>query len=370
MAADQSLLVPPDRSRWSINIPRLSIPSVIFSSPTENLPDDLLFVDTAAPECFQLTVHSLRLWSKRLAVGLKHQGLQKGDRVLVFCRNNIFLPVIFLGILMAGGIYVPANPKSVARELAFQLDDAEPRFLISEEYYLDIVLEGIKSAKAKSLLRETIFVLHRDYDESISKSQETFRGMKHWFSILSPPEMAGPFNWETGQHGIGPNDTAVLLYSSGTTGLPKGVELTHFNLVANAFQMSFMWDLDPRATDLRFKSNNRWLCCLPIYHGLATVVYITIAPLRRVPTYIMRDYELQNMLSCIQRFGISDLLMVPPILVAISKDPKAREGKYDLSSVRGAICGAAPLGRGQAEAFEQLWPKGRLNVQQAFGMTE
>ena len=84
----------------------------------------------------------------------------------------------------------------------------------------------------------------------------------------------------------------------------------------------------------------------------------------------MRDYEISNMLRHIQELRITNLLMVPPILVAISKNAKARRGQFDLNSVREVICGAAPLGREQAAKLEQLWPKGRVNVKQAFGMTE
>lgn len=361
----------PDRSRWVLPIPRTTIPSFIFPSPSKPLPNTLLYVDTTAPNDFQLTLHSLREWAKRLASGLQKNGLRKGDRVMLVSRNSIFLPIIVLGILMAGGIYVPANPRSVPRELTYQMNSVQPRFLICEEDAVRVVLESLKSLRDPiTITKEDVFVLQRGYQES--QKQTAPLGLKHWFSVLTDPQEAAGFDWENGKNSITSDDTAMLLYSSGTSGLPKGVEVTHYNLVANAMQMNHMFDLDTSRAgpSAKAQGKSRWLCCLPIYHGLAAVVYVTIAPHRRIPTYIMRDFDRHHMLSAIEKFRLTDLITVPPIVVGISKDIQARLGKYDLSSVREVVCAAAPLAREQAEAFEQLWPNKSVNLKQAYGLTE
>lgn len=361
----------PDQSRWAIPIPRTTIPSFIFPSPSDPLPDTLLYVDTAAPDDFQITLSSLREWSKRMAIGLRRNGLQKGDRVMLVSRNSIFLPIIVLGILMAGGIYVPANPRSVPRELTFQVNSVKPRFLLCEEDATQVVLESLASiTKPASLTKEGVFVMQRGFRES--QMQTAHHGLKHWFSVLADREETVDFNWENGaQPNTNPDDTAMILYSSGTSGLPKGVEATHYNLVANALQMNHMFNLGTKqAAAQGVSSPSRWLCCLPIYHGFPAVFYFTIAPHRRVPTYIMRDFDRHHMLSAIEKFRITDLAVVPPIVVGISKDVQARQGKYDLSSVKEVLCAAAPLAREQAEAFEQIWPNKTVNLKQAFGLTE
>src|ERR1700742_2399727 len=95
----------PRRSRWSCDVPKTSIPSYVFGSPTAKLPDDLAFADADHPETLFFTVSSFREWSKRFAAGLIAAGLQPGGRVLISSINDVFYPVVFMGILMAGGVY-------------------------------------------------------------------------------------------------------------------------------------------------------------------------------------------------------------------------------------------------------------------------
>ena len=130
--------------------------------------------------------------------------------------------------------------------------------------------------------------------------------------------------------------TALLIYSSGTTGLPKGVEVTHFNLVANMLQFMRLQFSDTSAYE------RKGLCVLPMYHGLGLVYYGFVAPKVGLQTYLMERYNLEEMLSCIDRFKITELLLVPPILLAMAKHPSTR--KYDLSSIRKVTAGAAPIG--------------------------
>lgn len=112
----------------------------------------------------------------------------------------------------------------------------------------------------------------------------------------------------------------------------------------------------------------RWLCFLPMYHAMAQTIYCVGAPTLRVPVYLMRRYDFARVLECVQRFRITDLHMVPPVVVQLSKSPLTRG--YDLSSVERASSGAAPLGREVSRELERLWPEGRINLKQGYGMTE
>ena len=116
--------------------------------------------------------------------------------------------------------------------------------------------------------------------------------------------------------------------------------------------------------------NSRWLCTIPLYHGLALVYFCTISVARRIPSYIMRKYEITRLLESIQRFRITELHLVPPIIVAMTKHPAVKSGKYDLSSVTKTFSCAAPLGPEPTFQYESLWPKGQVNVKQGLASTE
>lgn len=108
----------PDRSRFTVPIPEVSLPTYVFGSPSKPISTKLALADALRPDTHFLTLSDFRLWSKRFAVGLQRAGIKDGDRVLLFSGNNLFFPVVIMGVLMAGGVFTGANPTYVARELA------------------------------------------------------------------------------------------------------------------------------------------------------------------------------------------------------------------------------------------------------------
>lgn len=156
-----------------------------------------------------------------------------------------------------------------------------------------------------------------------------------------------------------------------TTGLPKAAEASHYGILANCVQTDFVMSLDPNFRTKELAANNsRWLCAIPLYHGLALCYFCTISIARRVPSYIMRQYEINRMLENIQRFRITELHLVPPIIVAMTKHSALKSGKYDISSVTKTFSCAAPLGPEPTFQYESLWPKGHMNVKQGLASTE
>jgi len=117
-----------------------------------------------------------------------------------------------------------------------------------------------------------------------------------------------------------------------------------------------------------YRHRTRWLCYLPMYHAMAQTIFCVGAHTARIPVYLMRRFELTAMLAAVQRFRITDLIMVPPVVVLMTKSPATR--KFDISSVEYASSGAAPLGSEVTREFERLWPHGRINLKQGYGMTE
>jgi 4-coumarate--CoA ligase len=250
------------KSRWTCDIPNESVPSYVFGSPTATLSTTPLLIDAREPDTHYLTQTTFRLWCQRFAAGLRANGLQKGDRVLLFSGNSCFFPVVIIGTIMAGGIFTGANPTYTSRELAYQLGDSGAKFLITSELSISVSAEAAKLAK---LPESNVFL----FDDGLAtfegrgQSQGAFR---HWTHLVAPESVGKSFAWDE----LSPEElrttTITLNYSSGTTGVPKGVEITHRNYVANATQMEFQGRLEPDYEEE--KKRSKWLCFLPMYHGM------------------------------------------------------------------------------------------------------
>lgn len=278
-----------------------------------------------------------------------------------------------MGVIMAGGVYCSANPAFTARELGNQLTDADVSVMLAARANLACALEG---AQMVGLLLERVFVfeeagLHgKEPDYEIGDvSRDMLKQPLHWKSLLAARKVGERFRWEELRTSEEVSRTCILIYSSGTTGLPKGVELSHYNIVANMCQLYHMQTLDRRFVASTTNSP-RMIGFLPMYHALGMIYYGFVAPKRGLQVYLMDRFELFRMMENIQRFRITELLLVPPVLVAMAKHPAIRGGKYDLSSVMKVVCGAAPLGREATALFEELWPDRSIKVRQAWGMSE
>lgn len=242
------------KSRWQISTPELSLQTFVFGSPNAPLGDGMAYIDASRPDTHFLTFETFRLWSKRLAVGLQKAGLQQGDRVLIFSNNHIFYPVAFMGILMAGGIFTGANPTYVARELAHQLRDSGAEFLLTVDTSLQV---GLEAASLAGLTHDRTFIFD---DKVLDGTGVTRPGIRNWTSLIASPEEGKDFAWVEPKS---PKDTICCLnYSSGTTGVAKGVMITHYNHVANSNQVIYMNTLRPNHQEMAGK--DRWLSFLPM----------------------------------------------------------------------------------------------------------
>lgn len=353
----------PLKSRWNIEIPKITLPSLLFTSPTHVLPEVDVFFDAECPQK-KLSLNDFRLWSQRFAAGLRRSGLQDGDRVLLFSPNNIFFPVVFMGVIMAGGIFTGANPSYVARELAHQIRISEPRFLLCAPSSLEI---GLEAASQASLFRDQVFVF--ETIPATGTGSQSRRGCSHWSTLIASVAEGKAFRWKDSSAREECQKTIVLNASSGTTGLPKCVEITHYAYVASTLLMEHFNDLPP---DGPFRNGlERWLCFLPLYHAMGQTVFIAVALRRRIPVYIMSQFNFTKMLDCVQQFRITKLIAVPSILVTLAKDPRVGRGDWDLRSVWQISSGAAPLARTVMEETQKNW-SGMENVRitQGYGMTE
>jgi 4-coumarate--CoA ligase len=227
----------PIHSRWEVPLDDCSFHTYLLGKPGSPLPDKAAFLDADRPDTHYLTVETFRLWSQRLAVGLRKAGLKPEDRVLLFSGNNIWFPVVFVGVLMAGGIFTGAKPGYVARELAHQLKDSGAKFLLCADASLEL---GVEAAESIGMSKDRIFRFDDEVFEGTGRSR---LGIRNWNTLFASKAESENFVWHEPKD---PKDAICCLnYSSGTTGVPKGVMITHYNYVANAIQFKHLSELHP-----------------------------------------------------------------------------------------------------------------------------
>lgn len=356
------------KSRWAIPIPESSLQKWIFGSSTGPLEgaDGKAMIDADRPDTHFLSFGDYRLLSKRIGLGLQQAGLKPGDRVLMFSSNNVYFPSAFLGVLMAGGIFSGANPNFVPRELAYQLRDSGASFLFAMEESLDV---AVQAAEEAGLPKDRVFVFDAKTDPRPNKpapgANGRQRGVKHWTELIQA-EITEAEKWEWYETPDPKNTTCCLNYSSGTTGVPKGVEISHHSYVANCTQVVYLAKTT-RDYEAR-RARARGLGFLPFYHAYGQTYFIANYPQQRIPVYIMPKFDFVKMLQYVEKYRITSLTCVPPIVVALTKHPAAR--KYDLSSVDTIGSGAAPLAAETAREAESLFKDKNLVLSQGWGMTE
>jgi acyl-CoA synthetase (AMP-forming)/AMP-acid ligase II len=279
-----------------------------------------------------LSYHELERSVRSFAAGLAARGFHKGETFAIYMPNVPEYPIAFYGVLAAGGRCTTVNPLYTARELGFQLVDSGARMLLTLPSFFEVASEAAASAGCE------LFVLGEApgggrFEELLGDADQA-----------PAPAIAARA------------DVAALPYSSGTTGLPKGVMLSHRNSVANLLQTDALQRLYP---------DEVLVAVLPFFHiyGLAVIL---AAGLRSGATLVtMPRFDLGQYLELSERYGATRAYVVPPIALALAKHPAVDE--HDLSSLQMVFSGAAPLGPELQEACSE-----RLGcpVSQGYGMTE
>ncbi|HTP18760.1 MAG TPA: 4-coumarate--CoA ligase family protein [Solirubrobacteraceae bacterium] len=274
-----------------------------------------------------------------LAAGLAERGFRKGDVFAHLAPNRPEYAVAFHGIATAGGVNTTANPMLTEDELAKQLVDSGARLMVTAPELLEKA-----AAAARHSAVEEIFV----YGEAA--------GATPFASLVQP-------GGEPPHVQIDPaNDLIALPYSSGTTGLQKGVMLTHRNLAANIAQCTHP-DVSPKSDDEL--AAERAIAVLPFFHIYGLVVLMNIPLFRGATVVTMPRFDLAEFLRVIQDYRITRAWVVPPIVLALAKHPLVDE--YDLSSLEYMNSGAAPL---SAELEVACGERLGCHMQQGYGLTE
>ena len=292
-------------------------------------------------------------WVKRLCLGLDRLGIAQGDVCMIYSPNHLFIPVAYLGIVGSVRCFSAANPIYTVSEVVHQLKNTSAKCILAHPTMLQ---NALAAAKQVGLPKELIFQFN---DEPCSPSE----GIKDWRDMIASPDDADKYRWKKLSPEESVNTVATINYSSGTTGLPKGVCISHHALIANVEQTIFMrWYPGLKPGE---KPNERWVGFLPLYHAYGQLYVNLMATKIRVPIYIMKQFVYSEFLRCIQEYKITHLQVAPPILVMMNKRPETKN--YDLSSLKGILCGAAPLAK---ELQNEVSRDFKVDIKQGWGMTE
>lgn len=310
------------------------------------------------------TYRALLAAVRRFANALIGLGIRKGDRVAIMLPNCPQAVIAHYGTLMAGAVVVMTNPLYVPRELAHQLKDADVRLIVT----LDLLLERVKASKAEAAPQAQIIVtsigdalpfpknvLYGLKQKIEGKSVRVTYGEGVW-SFRELLDRSAPAAVETDIDAE--RDLALVQYTGGTTGLAKGVMLTHANLVANTIQCR-LWCYKAEY------GKETYLAALPFFHvfGLTCLLHMGIYTAGKL--VLVPRFHAGQLLGEIDRTKPSVFPGAPTMYIALIHHPKV--GRYDLSSIRICISGAAALPLQVQERFEKL-TGGRLI--EGYGLTE
>lgn len=298
----------------------------------------------------------------RAAQGFQHLGVKKGTKVGLCLPNSPYFIICYYGILKAGGTVVNFNPLYVERELSHQIEDSKTDIMVTLD--LKQIYPKVATMLEETRLRCVVICQMSDILPAVKSLL---------FSVLKRSELATipddiqhvPYNKLIDNDGkfnpvhINPHeDVALLQYTGGTTGTPKGAMLTHANLCANTTQVC-RWFVGAQ------KGEEKIVGVLPFFHVFAMTLIMNMGVALGAELILLPRYELDALLQTIHKNSPSILMGVPTIFTAINSSPTL--DKYDLSSIKYCISGGAPLPKEVKNNFEQL--TGCLLVE-GYGLSE
>jgi long-chain acyl-CoA synthetase len=342
----------------------------VFNPPPFTLPDLLAEAaqthPTAPAVSFygrQITYAELNQLATKFAGALLETGVEPGDRVVLVLPNVPQAVICYYGSLRAGAIVVLTNPLDQAGALVRQVADAGADSIVALSMFHPLIAQARKQVPLRRVMytnlkeylpgtQRTLFTLLRQEREG-HRVPEAESGRSLWLARMLAAAPASP-----ALPTINSSDPAVLLYTSGTTGEPKGVLHTHRSLVANTFQVR-AWMPEAQA------GRERTLCALPFSHAYGMVACMNFSVALAAEMILLPTFETGHVLSAIKRSKPTIFPGVPPMYAALMETPNVRS--YGLASLRGCISGAAPLPVEVQEGFERIT---RCRLVEGYGLTE
>jgi len=309
-----------------------------------------------------MTYQELEDVTSRFAAALVHLGIQKGDRVAVMLPNVPQALIAYFGALKAGACVVQTNPLYVGREISHQLSDSGAETIVA----LDLFYSRIKDIMLKTPLKRVILTSARDYLPWLKRLLYPLKARRdgQWVEVkrVAPVydfgALVGAARPETPTPEVSPEDLALLQYTGGTTGVPKGAMLTHRNLLANAVQCRY-W--------LKGLQDGQevFLGVLPFFHVYGMSTCQNLAILLAAKIVLLPKFQADEVLKAISKEHVTAFPGIPAMYLALNNHPDV--GKYNLRSVRYCISGAGPLFSEVQKRFEMLTG---ANLVEGYGLTE
>jgi long-chain acyl-CoA synthetase len=306
----------------------------------------------------RLTYQQIKGLSDRFAASIRSLGIRRGDRVVLLLPNSPQFVVAYYGLLKAGAVIVPLNPLSAERELEFYLTDSGAEAAIT----IPLFLNKVASLRGKTPLKHIVYSRLADFLPFPLNLVQGFREQKlmrglHGAALVDFKELLKQAlrpDWYP--EPVQPDEMAVLIYSGGTTGVAKGIMLSHFDFVANAHQI-IAWG---HLTD-----EQGILAVLPLFHGFGMSVTMNAAVLAGGEIILVPRFNAKQVAKTIQKYKPCFFIGVPTMFVQLSNLPDIH--RYDFSSLQGIFVGAAPLTKSIKDDFEKK-TGGRMI--EGYGLTE
>ncbi|KAF8112402.1 hypothetical protein N665_0064s0035 [Sinapis alba] len=324
---DPLILPPPNQS--------LDVTTFISSQPHRGI---TAFVDSVTGR--RLGFSDLWLGVKRVAACLYSLGVRKGNVVIILSPNSILYPVVSLSVMSLGAVITTANPISTSGEISKQIDDSLPVLAFTTCQLVS------KLAAASNSNLPVVLI------DGVEPHQKGLKIVGSLETMLVTEQSESRVKQRVNQ-----DDTAALLYSSGTTGKSKGVMITHRNLIALV-----------QTYRVRFGLEQRTVCTIPMCHVFSFGGFATSLIALGWTTVVLPKFEMAKLLSAVEVHRPTHLTLVPPMLVAMVNGAREINSKYDVSSLHTVVAGGAPLSREVIEKFVVSYPN--VNVLQGYGLTE
>ena len=358
----------------SLNYPEIPVFQILRSTAAR-LPFRIAIIF----DSLEITYSELLALCERFANALAGLGVKKGDRVAIHLPNSPQFAVAYYATLMNGAIFTPCSPLMVEREMEYQLNDAGAETIITLDLFYPTVMKAVPKTKVKNVIVAAIPDIFPPLLTAIKPPlvKKEFAGTLDFTSLLKAHEPKAP------EVTIEPKkDLAHLAYTGGTTGVSKGVMLTHFNVVANVLQVGY-WSgggdvsykdgiLDvvrmegDRAEDHLIPfGKGKALVVVPWFHAMGTVGYLNNLILSGMTMVVFPRFDPGQYLQAIEKYEANTIGGAPQLFIPLVNHPDFK--KYNLSSIRLVASGAAPL---PVPVLNQMLQNFSGVVAEGYGLTE